>query len=292
MNTPEIVDSDLLARFPLPVHPSDADKKERGLALFIAGSRELSGAALLAGLGALRAGAGKLRIATAQSIAPGLGVAIPEARVIAFSESEEGCVDPGAIEGLVARCKDMDSLTIGPGMQDGDALARLIEAVLDSAGHYPLVLDAAALAMLPPLAAKLKAWPGGAILLPHAGEAARLLERHRDAVLADPHAAAREAAHRFGSVALIKGEWTHIAAPDGRTFRYRGGGVGLATSGSGDVLAGVVGGLVARGADPLTAVLWGVHLHGEAGRILARKVGTIGFLARELLDQIPGLMER
>ena len=94
--------------------------------------------------------------------------------------------------------------------------------------------------------------------------------------------AARRAAERYDAVALVKGRFSFIAAPDGRAFRFEGGGIGLATSGSGDVLAGIVGGLAARGADPLTATLWGVWLHGEAGRILTRQVGRVGFLAREL----------
>jgi ADP-dependent NAD(P)H-hydrate dehydratase len=92
-------------------------------------------------------------------------------------------------------------------------------------------------------------------------------------------------------IAVIKGEYSFIVAPDGQAFRYKGGGVGLATSGSGDVLAGIVGGLCARGADPLTAALWGVHLHGEAGRRLSVSVGRVGFLARELLDLVPLIME-
>jgi len=291
MSEPRRLDADLLRDFPLPDHPSDADKEERGLALFIAGSRELAGAALLAGIGALRAGAGKLRIATSESIALSLGVAIPEARVIAFSEGEEGCIDPGAVEALVARCRGVDSLTIGPGMQHGEALSDLIGAVLAGGGAYPIIFDAAALGVLPPLADQVRQWPGGAILLPHAGEMARLLDRDREAVAGDPLEAAREAARAFGAVAVIKGEWSHVVAPDGTAFRFHGGGIGLATSGSGDVLAGIVGGLAARGADPLVAALWGVWLHGEAGRRLGRTVGSLGFLAREILDQVPALLD-
>lgn len=291
MTEPLLLDSELLREFPLPEPPEEADKDERGLALFIAGSRELSGAALLAGIGALRAGAGKLRIATSDSIALGIGIAIPEARVIAFAEGEGGCIDAGEIAALVEECDGVDSLTIGPGMKHGPALATLIETLLDRGGSHGLVLDAAALGVLPPLAGKLRGSGIGTILLPHAGEMARLLERERDEVTADPLAAAREAAARYGAVALIKGHWSFIVAPDGRSFRFRGGGVGLATSGSGDTLAGIVGGLAARGADPLTATLWGVYLHGEAGRILTKDVGKVGFLAREILDLVPGLME-
>jgi hydroxyethylthiazole kinase-like uncharacterized protein yjeF len=275
----------------LPHHPEDGDKEERGLALFIAGSRELSGAAQLAGLAALRAGAGRLRIATSESIALGLGIALPEARIIAFTDDEEGCIHRDSVERLVRRCEGVDSLTIGPGMQHGATLADLLTAVLESGGGYPLVLDAAALGLLPPLAAKLRAWPGGAVLLPHAGEMARLLECDRETVAADPLAAARRAAATFGAVAVVKGQWSFVVAPDGRSFRFLGGGIGLATSGSGDTLAGIVGGLAARGADPLTAALWGVYLHGEAGRTLTRDVGRVGFLAREIPDLVPALMQ-
>ena len=128
-------------------------------------------------------------------------------------------------------------------------------------------------------------------MLPLAREMADLLECDAEDVTADPLASVRRAAERYGAVALVKGPCSYIAAPDGQAFRFDGGGVGLATSGSGDVLAGIVGGLCARGADPLTATLWGVWLHGEAGRVLTEKVGRLGFLARELLDQIPRLME-
>lgn len=292
MSEPLLLDAGLLRDHPLPHHPEDGDKNERGLALFIAGSRELSGAALLAGTGALRAGAGKLRIATSKSIALGLGPAIPEARVTAFAESDDGCIDPHAIEALVKQCESVDSLTIGPGMQEGGSLATLIEAVLDGDGRYPLVLDAAALGVLAPLAGKLRDWEPGAILLPHAGEMARLLDRPKEEVTADPLAAAIDACEAYGAVTVIKGQWSFIVAPDGRTFRFRGGGIGLATSGSGDTLAGIVGGLCARGADVLTAALWGVYLHGEAGRLLTARVGRLGFLAREILDPIPQLMEQ
>jgi NAD(P)H-hydrate repair Nnr-like enzyme with NAD(P)H-hydrate dehydratase domain len=128
-------------------------------------------------------------------------------------------------------------------------------------------------------------------VLPHAGEMARLLECEAMRSSADPLGAARRAAETFGVVAVIKGQFSHIVSPDGRAFRFEGGGVGLATSGSGDTLAGIVGGLCARGADPLTAALWGVSLHGEAGRRLSRDVGRVGFLARELLDLVPPLMD-
>jgi ADP-dependent NAD(P)H-hydrate dehydratase len=289
---PEPLTRDLLLRdYPLPRVAEDSDKEDRGRLLVVAGSRELAGAALLAGIGGLRAGAGKLQVATAKSIAIPLAIAIPEARVVGFAESDEGCLAPAGIEKLLGLAKGAQAVTIGCGLQHGPPLEALLDALLASGLDMPLVLDAAVLGSLAPRADAVRAWTGGTILLPHAREMARLLECEPEQVEADPLAAARRAAERFGAVSLVKGSYSFIAHPDGRAFRFEGGGVGLATSGSGDTLAGIVGGLAARGAEPLTAALWGVYLHGEAGRKLSGEVGRIGFLARELLDQVPGLME-
>ena len=287
----EILDRDLLRRFPLPDHPDDGDKEDRGRLLVVAGSRELAGAALLAGTGGLRAGAGKLQIATGASVAPALAVAMPEARVVGCPETDEGCIAAEAIRPLLEWAAGAQAILIGCGLQHGPPLEAMLDSLLESGVDKPLVLDAAVLGSLAPRAATLRAWRGGAILLPHAREMARLLECEVEEVEADPLAAARRAAETFGAVSLIKGQYSFIVAPDGRAFRFTGGGVGLATSGSGDALAGIVGGLAARGADPLTAALWGVYLHGESGRALAKRIGRIGFLARELLGEVPGLME-
>lgn len=285
------LDFDLLRRFPLPYHSDDGDKEDRGRLLVIAGSRELPGAAVLAGIAGLRAGAGKLQIATAQSIAAAIGVAVPEARVVPHRETVEGCISPDDVEPILKLAKGAQAVTIGCGLQHGPPLDKMLDALLASGLDVPLVLDAAVLGSLSGRAEAVKAWSGGATLLPHSGEMASLLECEREEAVADPLRSARAAAERYGAVTLLKGEYSHVVAPEGQAFRYRGGGVGLATSGSGDTLAGIVGGLIARGADPLTATLWGVYLHGEAGRRLSIEVGRVGFLAREILDQVPRLME-
>jgi hydroxyethylthiazole kinase-like uncharacterized protein yjeF len=290
MTEAERLDADLLRDFPLPPVPEDSGKEERGRLLVIAGSRELAGAALLAGVAALRAGAGKLQIGTAASIAAPLAVAVPEARVIGHPETGDGCIAEAGIAPLVRWAGAAQAVALGCGMQAGRPLVKLLAALLDGGAGGPLVLDAAVLDCLAPLERELRAWRGGTLLLPHAGEMARLLGREREAVEADPLAAARDAAARFNAVALVKGPCSFVAAPDGRAFVLEGGGVGLATSGSGDVLSGIVGGLCARGSDPLTALLWGAWLHAEAGRLLTERVGRLGFLARELADVVPGLL--
>jgi ADP-dependent NAD(P)H-hydrate dehydratase len=100
------------------------------------------------------------------------------------------------------------------------------------------------------------------------------------------------AAERYRALVLVKGVTSHVVHPDGRAWTYRGGSPGLGVSGSGDVLSGIVGGLLSRGADPLAALLWGTWLHGEAGAALSKKIGPIGFLAREIAEEVPGLMPR
>jgi hydroxyethylthiazole kinase-like uncharacterized protein yjeF len=152
-----------------------------------------------------------------------------------------------------------------------------------------LVLDAALLhALQPPATSR----PSPPILLPHAGELSSLLDCSEEDVERDPIGCGRRAAERYGALVLVKGVTSHVVTPDGRAWTYSGGAPGLGVSGSGDVLAGIVGGLLARGAEPLAALLWAVLLHGEAGEGLAAKVGPIGFLAREIPDELPRLLNR
>lgn len=282
--------ADLLRRFPLPEIAEDSSKEDRGRLLVIAGNREIAGAAMLAGVAALRAGAGKLQIGTAASAAASLTVAVPEARIVSYPEADSGCIAEAGVAPLLDLAASSHAVLVGCGLTHGPPLDRLLAGLLDGVGASPIVIDAAALECLPAVESKLAASPSRAIILPHAGEMAQLLGRDRERIEAGPEAAAREAAERFQVCAILKGRYSFIASPDGQSFRLEGGGVGLATSGSGDVMAGLVGGLAARGADPLTALLWGAWLHAESGRILTEKVGRVGFLARELPDQVPGLL--
>jgi ADP-dependent NAD(P)H-hydrate dehydratase len=128
------------------------------------------------------------------------------------------------------------------------------------------------------------------ILLPHAGELASLLDCGEDRVEGDPIGCGQRAAQLYRAVVLVKGVTSHVVTQGGDFWTYDGGAPGLGVSGSGDALAGIVGGLLARGAEPLNALLWAVWLHGEAGAALARRVGPIGFLAREIANEIPALL--
>ncbi|BCM82718.1 NAD(P)H-hydrate dehydratase [Methylobacterium indicum] len=275
---------------PLPDSGSGS-KEARGSALVVAGSVEVPGAAILAGTAALRAGAGKLQMSIAAGTAPHAALAVPEALVVRLPEGEDGHVDHDrAAEVLLPRTARAAAILIGAGMASGEPTRALTAALLAGPAEAPFVLDAASIEGLCEQAEAVRARAGRVVLTPHAGEMARCLGCERDAVEADPLGAARKAAERLGAVVVMKGAETWIVDPAGDTWHYAGGGAGLATSGSGDVLAGIIVGLLARGTPPAEAASWGVFLHGEAGRRLARSCGPIGFLARELPGEVPGLM--
>jgi NAD(P)H-hydrate repair Nnr-like enzyme with NAD(P)H-hydrate dehydratase domain len=161
------------------------------------------------------------------------GVAVPESRVIGLRETDEGCIATSEVDHILKWAGDAQALLLGCGLQHGAPLDELLDRLFEARLEVPLVLDAAVLGSLADRAEALGAWPGGAMLLPHAGEMARLLGIARDEVNADPLAAAHRAAATYRAVTLIKGEYSHVVAPDGRAVRFKGGGVGLATSGSG-----------------------------------------------------------
>jgi ADP-dependent NAD(P)H-hydrate dehydratase len=281
-----------LRELALPSLDDSADKEARGRVLIIGGSTENPGGLLLAAEAAMRAGAGKLQLATADSVAAAVAIAVPEARVFGFRDAASEGLHPRAAGDVAERADQVDALLIGPGLVDEDAAARLTRGVLKRITRPAVVLDAGGLAALREDPRALAHLEGRAVLTPHGGEMAQLLGMERDEVEADPEAAARRAAEAFGAVVALKGPETTIVAPDGRIFRYTCGGVGLATSGSGDVLGGIVTGLLARGADPLRAAAWGVYLHGEAGNALTKRHGDVGFLARELPGEVPRILHR
>lgn len=275
----------LLERWRLPRPNEELGKKGRGHVLVIGGSAEIPGAAILGAVGALRAGAGTLEIATARPVAGQVAVAVPEARVRALPASRTG-----EIANLAPLYDDLgavDTILVGPGMRGGDATGRLLARAKRARTRATFIIDAGALDALGDDA------PGvHAILTPHAGEMAKLCDLTLRKVMADPEAIARQVAVRYRAVVALKGAATYVVAPDGRTWLNTAGNVGLGTSGSGDTLSGVIAGLCARGAAPEQAAVWGVYLHAKAGDRLARRMGQLGFLARELLDEIPPLLAR
>ncbi len=287
---PIALDSAWIAANPVPVHGQGTTKNSRGRVLAIGGSRMVPGALRLTGEAALRVGAGKLQMATPRSTALQLGLLVPEAAAIALPEDGDGEISDAG-EALAGPLQGCDTLVLGPGIGDADAASHLVRLALGTKrDDLTIVIDAMAIGCLKDLRNEAAPFSRRLILTPHYGEMALLADCDEGEVAADPQRVARAAAANFGAVVVLKGSDTVIADPDGTLLHYGGGGTGLATGGSGDVLAGAIAGLLSRGSPPLTAAGWGVWLHGQSGRRVATTSGPIGFLAREVPAEFPRLL--
>jgi ADP-dependent NAD(P)H-hydrate dehydratase len=284
---PTVVTSAVLRGWPLP-DPGN-DKESRGRVLVVGGHVETPGAVLLAAEAALRCGAGKLQVATVADAAGRLAMAMPEALVRPLPQTPGGDIAEDAAERILDLALDCRAVVLGPGMGDPDACCELLERVVPHL-TCTVVLDAVAHAYVSARADVLERLPGGCVLTPNADELARTLDLSRDDLDRAPGTHAAALAERTRAVVRCGGPQSWIAAPDGRLWRDDSGGIGLGVSGSGDVLAGVVAGLAARGADPAQAAVWGSALHGRAGDRLAADVGPLGYLAREVAQQLPRVL--
>ena len=256
--------------------------------MVIGGATEVPGALLLAGTAALRVGAGTVKLAGPRSTIGPLGAAMPEARVVGLPETGDGFLDrkAGSRAGDIAKAQ---AILIGPGMLNDDAIRGFMAEILGRVVDRTVVIDALA----------LHALGGGryrfsedtaVVLTPNIDEMAKITGDKKETIERDPQTVAQRVSQDLNVVVALKGAETFIASPYGEVFRYAEGGVGLATSGSGDVLAGALVGLLARGATLDQAAAWAVYLHGEGGNRLARRIGGIGFLARELCNELAPIM--
>jgi hydroxyethylthiazole kinase-like uncharacterized protein yjeF len=277
---PTIITPRLLRDWPLPV--PDGGKAARGTALVIGGSRFTPGAVLLAGVGALRAGAGVLQLAVADSTAAALSIQVPEALVVGLPETDQGSVRGPLPENLVALIGHAEAVAVGPGLDNVEETGQLLREVLDLTGPgTAIVLDAYALGALSREPELLTECSGPVVLTPNRAEARYLLGRDPGEDLGTE---AVTLARRYNAVVSIFG---YVAAADGRVWREESGHAGLGTSGSGDILAGVVLGLLARGVSPVAAACWAAYAHAMSGQRLVSRYGHTGFLARELLTEVP-----
>lgn len=287
----ERLDRTWLEANPLPQIAEGGDKNARGAIMAVGGGAFVPGALRLTGEAALRAGAGKLRLATVEAAAMPLGVLVPEASMVALPVDRKGEIAVAAVEVLAEELDHLDALVLGPGMAGGEETEALVAGLLRAApAELAIVLDAGALSAAANLHNAIAAREGRVVLTPHHGEMSKLAGVPAEAVKSDPRGIAAEVARACNAVVALKGEQTVVISPGGASARFEGGNNGLATSGSGDVLAGLIGGFLARGADPFTAACWGVFVHGTAGERAADAVAPLGYLARELLPQIPGIV--
>jgi len=276
----------------LPARPADGHKGTFGRVAVVAGSGALTGAPYLTAMGALRGGAGQVRLVVGSSIHPILAVKCTEVEVSPVPESVPGALGPESYDAIARALAGWATVVVvGPGLGPHPETGRL--ARLLSRFDRPLVLDADALNALSQDEAVLaRVGEGGRarVLTPHPGEMARLVRQSIESVQASRETVAADSARQWGAVVVLKGAHTVVAAPDGRVSVDPHAVPALATGGTGDILAGLIGALLAQGSDLFEAAVTGAYVHAAAGRRAARGLLS-GVLASELLPAIPEVMQ-
>jgi ADP-dependent NAD(P)H-hydrate dehydratase / NAD(P)H-hydrate epimerase len=270
----------------LPVRSFQGHKGTHGRGILVAGSKGMTGAALLAGIGALRSGIGLLQIVAPKGISEGLDLALTEATV--WPAEGEAYLDSKAWSVIYERAEKAQALAIGPGLGQNPDFITVLEDVLRNL-PLPIVFDADALNILA-CDPGLLGWRkerGPLILTPHPGEMARLCGCSIEEIQANRLELAVTKAVEWGAIIVLKGAITLIATPDGRVFLNPTGNPGLGTGGTGDVLTGSILAWLAQGIDPVSAACLGVYIHGKAADELAKEFGWSGFTATEVANQLP-----
>ncbi len=285
--------TDKWAKAVLPQRPLNANKGSFGKVMAAAGSINYIGAAYLACNGAMRAGAGLVTLATASSLQPVLAAKLTEVTYLPLPESEPGIISARAASTVRRQLKGYNVLLIGCGLGQSLPATSFVKSILLKSKSLPsMVIDADALNIL----AKIPKWwqrlTGDAILTPHPGEMARLTGISIDEVQTDRTGTAQKAAREWGMTVVLKGAFTVIASPDGRCRISPIANAGLASAGTGDVLAGAIAGLAAQGLSLFDAAALGVHLHGKAGEIVKEQLGDTGMIASDLLPALPLAIKR
>lgn len=280
-----LVDAEFV-RENLPPRAPDGNKGSFGTSLLICGSRGYTGAACLAAMAAVRAGAGLVRLAYPQSLSPIIESRILEPVKHPLPETPEITLGLEALPILLKLSADADAVAIGPGISTNAETRNLLTQLIPNL-KKPLVIDADGINNLAGQLEIINQAHAPVIMTPHPGELARLIRippseinRHRVQI-------AREFARQHQIILVLKGAPTVIAAPDGRVFINPTGNSGLATGGTGDVLTGLITGLIAQGAQPLNAAITAVFLHGRAGDLAAQQLSEYSLAAEDLLDYLP-----
>nr|WP_281381648.1 NAD(P)H-hydrate dehydratase [Conexibacter arvalis] len=269
----------------LPHRGAEATKFDGGAVLVCGGSTGLSGAPSLAALAAARAGAGYVTALVPASLNVVFELRQAEVMSVPLPE-EDGALVPAALDLALERCARADALVLGPGLGRSDGAGALARALAVEA-PVPLLLDADGLNAHAGRLEELAARTAPTVLTPHGGELARLLDVGGDEVRARRLSLARQAAMRSGAIVVLKGDDTLVATPEGAVGISRGDAPALATAGTGDVLSGTIGALLARGVEPFTAACAGVELHRRAGQLVGERIGVEGALAGDVADALP-----
>ncbi len=287
----ELITADLVGSL-LPRRPIEAHKGTFGRLLAVAGSRRYLGAAVLACNGAYRAGAGLVTLAAPASVDSIVASGMVETTHLPLPERSDGRMTDESAPMVQEALSGYDALLVGCGLSQEPSVQKLVEALLlrEPFPELPMLLDADALNILARQPGWWKRLKAPAVLTPHPGEMARLIESTTAQVQASRLDSARDAARRWGQVVTLKGAFTVVASPEGPTRLSPYANPALASAGTGDVLAGVIGGLLAQGLSSLDAATCGVYLHGAAAEELRAELGDAGMVASDLLREVPRRM--
>lgn len=272
-----------------PFEDPDVHKGSRGHLLVIAGSTGKTGAAALASMAALRAGAGLVTLGIPRSLNSTLESKLTEAMTYPLPETPAGTLSLNAEQEILQLLEGKNALVLGPGLSTHEDTVRLVERIVARC-PVPIVVDADGLNALEGNLTPLHSCKAQVILTPHPGEMARLTGLSNAEVQADRTGLASRFARDHACHLILKGARTIVGRPDGRIHVNPTGNPALASGGSGDVLTGLLGGFLARGLPPEKAAIGGVYLHGLAADLLAEEVGQAGILAGDLIEEIPSLM--
>ncbi len=284
-----------LAQELMPPRPRAVDKEYFGRALVIAGAKGMLGAALLSSRAVLRVGAGISVLGVPRELAKVADAVSPEVMTLELPMTAKGTVSVKARASILKMASRMRAVALGPGLSRDPATKRLLKHVLPGLfrryAAVRLVIDADGL--LGMVRFPFRGAERLPIITPHTGELAKLIKVTRRAVESDRLRYARSAARRFNVIVVLKGAMTLIVSPvDDVLFYNMTGNPGMATGGSGDVLTGIITGLLAQGLEPRTAAALGVYVHGLAGNFAAVQKGEDGIIASDILENIPNALRR
>lgn len=274
----------------LPPRPAESNKGTFGRVLVVAGSRGMSGAAILSATATLRSGAGLVRLAVPEGILPIVASANPCYMTAPLPQDDEGRFAEQARERLLALAGANDVIALGPGLGQSEAVTRLVSAILEQA-RIPIVLDADGLNAIQKHTEVLRQRPAPTILTPHPGELARMIGSTVAAVQAQRRELAVRFAAEHGVVLVLKGHGS-IVTDGRRVYQNNTGNPGMATGGTGDVLTGLIAALVGQKLEPFAAAQLGTHLHGLAGDMARDDLGEVSLIASDLLDYLPKAFRR
>jgi NAD(P)H-hydrate epimerase len=267
--------------------PPEAHKGTTGHLLIISGSTGKTGAAAMTATSAIRSGAGLVTLGIPQSLNPIVEILVREAMTVPLSEDRQGFIGASAFDHIMDQLTGKQCLALGPGIGTEPETARLVHRLIENC-RVPMVIDADGLNTIAGHTHLLKTTDVPIVITPHPGEMARLLETTAKKIQEDRIGAARGFASDFGVHVVLKGARTVVAHPDGTVYINPTGNPGMASGGMGDVLTGIIAGLITQGYPPGKAAYIGVYLHGAAADTLAEKMGPVGFLAGEVMDAVPG----